>query len=302
MNIPGNKRPNYLKAGDTIGIVAPARKISAEELQPVIKIFEKWGLKVKLGKNIYATDNQYAGTDEQRAADFQAMLNDVEVKAILAARGGYGIVRIIDRLDFSSFIKTPKWIAGYSDVTVLHSHINRHCKTETLHCTMPISFTKDEESVALLKKALFGESLSYSIDDHTLNVSGEAKGQLIGGNLSLLYALASTPSDITTDGKILFLEDLDEYLYHIDRMMMQLKRSGKLSKLNGLVIGGFSEMKDNTVPFGKTAEQIIIDSVKEYNYPICFGFPAGHGIKNYPLYMGREVQLSVKEKTLLKFL
>lgn len=302
MNTPGNKRPPYLKAGDTIGIVAPARKILAEELQHAINILEGWGLKVKLGNNIYTTDNQYAGTDEQRAADFQAMLNDIEVKAILAARGGYGIVRIIDKLDFSAFTKHPKWIAGYSDVTVLHSHINRHYGIETIHCTMPISFTKDEESVSLLKNALFGEGLTYAIDGHTLNRTGEAKGELVGGNLSLLYALASTPSDIETGGKILFLEDLDEYLYHIDRMMMQLKRSGKLSKLSGLVIGGFTEMKDNTIPFGKTAEQIILDSVKEYTYPVCFGFPAGHSVKNYPLYMGKEVQLAVKEKTLLKFL
>ncbi len=295
-------RPSFLKPGDTIGIVAPARKISMEELKPAIEIFEKWGMKVKLGKNIYAIDNQYAGSDEERCADFQKMLDDSELKAIIAARGGYGIVRIIDKLDFSGFIKHPKWIAGYSDVTVLHSHIHKHFGIETLHCTMPISFAKNIESVTLLKQALFGEQFSYKIDAHPMNRNGEAEGELLGGNLSLLYALAATPSDLNTDGKILFLEDLDEYLYHIDRMMMQLKRSGKLSKLKGLVLGGFTEMKDNTVPFGKTAEEIIIDAVKEYNYPVCFNFPAGHGEKNFPLYLGRKVQISVQEKTLLKFL
>jgi len=294
--------PAYLKPGDCIGIVAPARKISAEELAPAIQEIENWGLKVRLGKNIYAARSQFAGADEQRCTDFQDMLNDAEVKAIIAARGGYGSVRIIDSLDFSSLRKNPKWIIGYSDMTVFHNHIHAHYGIETLHATMPISFTKDAESLSLLKKTLFGENPEYWIGDHPLNRKGEATGTLIGGNLSLLYSLASTPSDIDTTGKILFLEDLDEYLYHIDRMMMQLKRSGKLENIMGLVIGGFSEMKDNTVPFGKTAEEIILDTVKEYPYPVCFGFPAGHGVQNYPLVMGREVAFSVKEKTSLRFL
>jgi muramoyltetrapeptide carboxypeptidase len=294
--------PVYLKPGDCIGIVAPARKITAQELMPAISILENWGLKVKLGKNIYNSDNQYSGTDSERCSDLQAMLDDTEVKAIISARGGYGAVRIIDKLDFASFAKNSKWVIGYSDITVFHSHLHTCYNTETLHATMPVNFNKDAESLSLLKKALFGEELSYSIDSYPLNKKGESTGVLIGGNLSLLYALASTPSDINTDGKILFLEDLDEYLYHIDRMMMQLKRSGKLAKLKGLVIGGFSEMKDNTIPFGKTAEEIIIDAVKEYSYPVCFGFPAGHGDKNYPLFLGRNIALSVKEKTSLKFL
>ncbi len=295
-------RPAYLKQGDTIGIVAPARKVSAEELAPAINILESWGLKIKTGKNIFSVQDQFAGSDAQRTADYQDMLDDTEVKAIISARGGYGSVRIIDALNFSSFKKNPKWIIGYSDVTVIHSHVHTHIGIETLHATMPISFNKDAESPSLLKKALFGEELSYSILSTPLNRKGESKGVLVGGNLSLLYALAATPSDIDTKGKILFLEDLDEYLYHIDRMMMQLKRSGKLSGLKGLIIGNFSDMKDNTIPFGKTAEEIILDAVKEYDYPVCFGFPAGHGIKNNPLYLGREVELSVKEKTSLKFL
>lgn len=295
-------QPPYLKPGDTIGIVAPARKISAEELAPAIETLQSWGLKVKLGKNIYGIQNQFSGSDDQRRADFQSMLSDGDVKAILSARGGYGAVRIIDGLDFSAFTKNPKWVIGFSDITVFHSHIHTHYNIETLHAIMPVNFKKDIESLDLLRKALFGEEISYSIDAHPLNRKGESKGQLVGGNLSLIYALASTPSDINTDGKILFLEDIDEYLYHIDRMMMQLKRSGKLTKLKGLVIGGFSDMKDNVIPFGKNAEEIILDAVKEYNYPVCFGFPAGHRDKNYLLYLGREVDFSVKEKTSLKFL
>jgi len=294
-------RPSFLKQGDYVGIVAPARKISEEELLPAIRLLQSWGLNVKLGKHIYSTDYQFAGNDETRRHDFQAMLDNAEIKAIFSARGGYGAVRIIDKLDFSLFKRHPKWIVGYSDVTVFHSHIHKHTGVETLHCTMPINFEKDTESLQLLKKALFGEPLSYNYDNLLLNRAGEAEGVLVGGNLSLLYALAATPSDIDTDGKILFLEDLDEYLYHIDRMMMQLKRSGKLAKLKGLVIGSFSEMKDNTVPFGKTAEEIIADAVKEYNYPVCFGFPAGHGQKNYPLFLGRTAKLTVGKKVELSF-
>jgi len=294
-------RPSFLKQGDCVGIVAPARKISEAELLPSIKILQGWGLNVKLGKHIYAVDKQFAGSDDKRRHDFQAMLDDAEVKAIFSARGGYGAVRIIDALDFSLFKKYPKWIVGYSDVTVFHSHIHAHTGIETLHSTMPINFEKDSESLQLLKNALFGEAISYNYDSNSMDREGEGEGILVGGNLSLLYALASTPSDINTEGKILFLEDLDEYLYHIDRMMMQLKRGGKLAKLKGLVIGGFSEMKDNTVPFGKTAEEIIMDAVKEYSYPVSFGFPAGHGQKNYPLFLGRTAKISVGKKVELSF-
>lgn len=291
--------PPFLKPGDCIGIVAPARKISAEELNPAIKQLESWGLRVKLGAHIYATDNQFAGTDEERLADMQQMLDDEDVKAILPARGGYGSVRIIDKLDFTRFCQKPKWIAGFSDITVFHNHIQTHFGVQTLHCTMPINFGKNAESTELLRKTLFGELHEYSIPAHPLNRQGAGSGILCGGNLSLLYALTGTPSDIDTEGKILFLEDLDEYLYHVDRMMMQLKRAGKLAQLNGLVIGDFSDMKDNTVPFGKTAEQIIMDAVKEYSYPVCFGFPAGHGSKNFPLYLGRNYELIAGDKNVL---
>lgn len=285
--------PPYLQKGDTIAIVATARKISLEELQPAIDIVNAWGLKVVLSKNIFCIDNQFAGTDEERAADMQWALDDASVKAVICARGGYGTVRIIDKLDFSNFIKHPKWIVGYSDITVFHQHINQNFGVASLHATMPINFTKNEEATESLRKALFGEALTYTVPAHALNKTGESRGELIGGNLSLMYALCGSKSDIDTKGKILFIEDLDEYLYHIDRMMMNLKRSGKFQHLAGLIVGGMSDMKDNTTPFGKTAEEIILDAVKEYNFPVCFDFPAGHIDRNLALVMGREVNLFV---------
>jgi muramoyltetrapeptide carboxypeptidase len=287
-----NKLP-YLKPNDKIAIVATARKISAEELAFAIKILKAWGLQPVLGKNIYAIENQFAGSDAQRAEDLQWAINDDSIKAILIARGGYGTVRIVDAVDFTKLKTTPKFIIGYSDVTVLHSHIHTHIGAPTLHATMPINFDKNTEAVESLRKCLFGENISYQFETHSLNKTGKAKGVLVGGNLSLLYALSGTASDIDTRGKILFLEDLDEYLYHIDRMMLNLKRSGKLANLKALVIGGFTDMKDNTVPFGKTAEQIILDAVKEYNYPVCFNFPAGHIDRNLALCFGKEVSLKI---------
>jgi muramoyltetrapeptide carboxypeptidase len=226
--------------------------------------------------------------------DLQTMLNDPLIKAVISARGGYGTVRIVDKIDFSQFKKTPKWIVGYSDITVLHSHVN-NLKIETLHATMPVNFTKNLEATESLRKALFGENLNYQIEAHPMNKKGGAQGIVVGGNLSLIYALTGSVSDIDTNGKILFIEDLDEYLYHIDRMMMNLKRSGKLSNLAGLIVGGMTDMKDNTIPFGKTAEEIIIDAVKEFNYPVCFNFPAGHVDKNMAIYLGREAKLKVAD-------
>ncbi|HXU28360.1 MAG TPA: LD-carboxypeptidase [Bacteroidia bacterium] len=289
-----NKRP-YLKQNDKIAIVATARKISAEELAFAIETLKAWGLQPVLGKNIYAIENQFAGSDEQRAEDLQWAINDDSIKAILIARGGYGTVRIVDAIDFTKLKTNPKFIIGYSDVTVLHSHINTHIGVPTMHATMPINFDKNAEAVETLRKCLFGEKVAYQFETHPLNKTGGVNGVLVGGNLSLLYALSGTASDIDTKGKILFLEDLDEYLYHIDRMMLNLKRSGKLANLKALVIGSFTDMKDNAVPFGKTAEEIILDAVKEYNYPICFNFPAGHIDKNFALYFGKEINLKISQ-------
>jgi len=290
-----------LKKGDKIGIISTARKINIEELKYAIELIESWGLKVVLGKTIGASQDQYAGDDTLRSEDLQYMLDKADINAILCARGGYGTVRIIDDLDFSNFIKQPKIIAGFSDVTVLHSHLH-NMNAPTLHSSMPISFKSNtKESIESLKKALFGENSDISCDGHSLNRKGKAKGQIIGGNLSILYSLIGTPSDIDTKGKILFIEDLDEYLYHIDRMMTSLKRSGKLKSIKGLIVGGMTKMNDNTIPFGKTAEQIIFEAVSDYNYPVCFNFPAGHIDHNLTLKFGEDVQLDVGETTTLHY-
>jgi muramoyltetrapeptide carboxypeptidase len=285
--------PSYLTRGNKIAIIATARKITKEELKPAVGILESWGLNVVTGKNLFESSDQYSGTDEQRASDLQWALDDPEIKAILIARGGYGTVRIIDQVDFSAFRENPKWVIGYSDVTVLHQHINQNFKIATLHATMAFSFTKNEEATSSIRTALFGEELSYSIPSESLNREGQCEGEIVGGNLSLLYALSGSSSDLDTSGKILFIEDLDEYLYHLDRMMMNLKRSGKLDRIKGLIVGGMSDMKDNAIPFGRSAEQIVLESVKQFDYPVCFNFPAGHVDRNLALFFGRRARMSV---------
>ena len=271
-----------------------------EEINPAISILKEWGLKPVIGKTIGLIDNQFAGNDLDRIQDLQSMLDDPDIKAIICARGGYGTVRIIDELDFNNFINHPKWICGFSDITVLHSHINMNFNIATIHSPMCFNFPKAIE-LNTLKKALFGDELNYYIPSNKLNIKGNAMGELIGGNLSILYCLVGSKSDISTKGKILFIEDLDEYLYHIDRMMMNLKRTGKLSNLKGLIVGGMTDIKDNTVPFGKTAEEIILDTVKVYNYPVCFGFPAGHVENNSALIMGGMASLEVNDDVKLIF-
>jgi muramoyltetrapeptide carboxypeptidase len=293
--------PPYLKQGDKIALISTARKISRNELQEAIECIESWGLEVILGENLFNNHHQFSGKDDERTKDLQSMLDKPEVKAILCVRGGYGTVRIIDDIDFSHFQKNPKWLAGFSDITVLHSHINK-LNVASLHSTMPISFsTNTSESIKSLKDALFGKHLSIEIDLHPFNKFGEVKGQIVGGNLSILYSLIGSSSDLNTDGKILFIEDLDEYLYHIDRMMMNIKRSGKLSNLKGLIVGGMTKMNDNAIPFGKDAESIIKDMVSEYNYPVCFGFPAGHIKDNRALKMGVIAELKVDKKSSLNY-
>ena len=284
--------PAYLRKGDKIGIAAPARRILREELQDALALFEREGFPVVFAEHLFGAEHQFSGSDAQRAAGLQGLLDDPSVKAVISARGGYGTLRIIDRLDFTAFRRNPKWIIGYSDITVLHSHIHNF-GIETLHATMPINFSKNAEATGTLLKALKGEALQYDVAAHALNRPGIAEAEVVGGNLSLLYALAGSSSDISTKGRILFLEDLDEYLYHVDRMMLNLKRSGKLEQLAGLVIGGMTEMKDNAVPFGKTAEAIIADAVKEYDFPVCFNFPAGHVDRNLALVLGRKARLDV---------
>jgi len=296
--------PTSLKTGDKIAIISTARKISQEELKLAIEMFRKWGFDAVYGRNLFRENHQFAGSDQERTEDLQWALDDENIKAVICARGGYGTVRIIDNIDFSKFQQNPKWIIGYSDVTVLHSHIQKQLGIETIHATMPINFPKDgneNETLTSLKNALHNNNIQYTINSHPLNRIGNAEGILVGGNLSILYSLIGTASDINTDGKILFIEDLDEYLYHIDRMMMNLKRNGKLANLAGLIIGGMSEMNDNTIPFGKTAEEIISASVAEYSYPVCFHFPAGHQDDNRALILGRKIILNVGETVELQF-
>lgn len=286
--------PPYLKQGDTIAIIATARKISKEEIEPAVGFLKSKGLKVILGKNLFEIENQFAGTDEQRAEDLQWALNHQDVKAIIIARGGYGTVRLLEHIDFTEFKNHPKWLVGYSDVTALHSAIHQ-LGIATIHATMPLNFFKHAEATQSLIDNLFGNTTKIDIDVNIFNKPGAATGLLVGGNLSLLYALSGTTYDIDTTNKILFIEDLDEYLYHIDRMMMQLKLSGKLKNLKGLIVGGMTDMKDNLIPFGKTAEEIILDAVKDYVFPACFDFPAGHVDRNLALQFGAEVELTVSE-------
>jgi muramoyltetrapeptide carboxypeptidase len=289
--------PPYLKKGDDVILIATARKISSEELDPAITIIKSYGLNVILGEHIFEIDNQFAGTDLERKTDLQWALNHKTAKAIIIARGGYGSVRLVENLDFSEMKKNPKWLVGYSDVTVLH-HALHNEGLATLHATMPLNFTKNEEATKTMFDALFGNLNETKITENVfLNKDGIVNAEIVGGNLSLIYSLSGTPFDLNTNGKILFLEDLDEYLYHIDRMMMQLKLSGKLKNLAGLIVGGMSDMKDNQIPFGKTAEEIIFNAIKDYDYPVCFNFPAGHIDRNLALYFGKKASLIVNSSS-----
>ncbi|MDB5228303.1 MAG: hypothetical protein JWN78_2496 [Bacteroidota bacterium] len=289
-------RPPYLQKGDTIGITCPARKITGAEIQLAIDTFESWGLKVVLGDTIDKAHHQYSGTDKERRADLQRMLNDPNIKAIIAARGGYGTVRIMDDLDFRTLLDAPKWIVGFSDLTFLHAQLNCNIGMESIHATMPIAFQKNsEEAIQSLKDALFGHPLRYEFPSHLLNRNGEMQGEIIGGNLSILYSILGTKTILQTSNSILFLEDLDEYLYHVDRMMIAMKRAGKLKNLKGIIIGGMTEMKDNEITFGMNALEIVREHVEEYDYPVCFGFPAGHISDNRAIIMGRHAKLSVSD-------
>ena len=271
-----------------------------EKAETCIETLKEWGFKVKTGSTLGGQFNYFSGTDEQRLEDFQQMLDDYSIKAILCGRGGYGTVRIIDRLNFKKFKKNPKWIIGYSDITVLHSHIFGRYNIASLHSPMAAAFNDGEhnnEYIRSLELALTGQKLSYNCPPDLFNNAGTTSATLVGGNLSLLVNLTGTPSDIDTAGKILFLEDVSEYIYNIDRMMYQLKRSGKLSDLEGLIIGGFTEVKDTVMPFGKDVYEVIYDVIKEYNYPVCFKFPVGHTRENYVLKVGAQYRLKVGSKT-----
>lgn len=296
------KIPPYLQKGDTIAILATARKNIDDNLKPAIDLLHSWGLEVVIGKTIGLDDNQLAGTDAQRAEDFQHQLDNPNIKAIWCVKGGYGTVRIIDLIDFSKFKQNPKWIVGFSDATVIHSYLNK-LNIASIHGAMPITVERaTPETLESLRKALFGESLEYNIPFDSANKPGNAKGQIVGGNLSILYSLMGSSAQIDCKGKILFIEDIDEYLYHIDRMMMSLKRCGCFDGLNGLVVGGMTKMRDNDIPWGKNANQIIEDITKEYSFPIVYDFPAGHFHDNRALIFGKQVSLKINDKeTVLTF-
>ena len=287
--------PPALQPGQRVAIVSPARKISAAELAPAIATLQSWGLEVVLGETIAGDHHQFAGDDDLRRRDFQQQLDDPGIRAILCARGGYGTARIVDGLDFSRFAQQPKWVAGFSDITVLNSHLLA-LGHASIHGVMPVLFhqTGGEAALESLRRALFGEpALPIQAPAHALNRPGTATGELVGGNLSLLHTITGTASQASFAGRILFLEDLDEYLYHIDRMLLHLHRSGQLAGLAGLVVGHFSQMRDNTVPFGSAAEETINSYAQLYDFPVGYGFPVGHEADNLALVVGSAARLEV---------
>jgi len=298
------KTPPALEKRDKIGIIAPARNISREELHPAIELFESWGLEVKLGEHIFHSFYQFAGKDEERAQDLQLFLDDPSIKAIVCARGGYGTIKLMELLDFEQFVRNPKWIVGYSDITVLHSYITQKLGVKTLHATMPLNIISPAQNlpaIELLKKVLFGEAVEYTwTSSINCDMPKEITGEVIGGNLSVLYSLRGTSFDIDTTGKILFIEDLDEYLYHIDRMLMNFKHGDKFTGLKALLVGGMTDMNDNKTPYGFTAYEIIKDITKDYTFPVIFDFPAGHFKNNLPVIMGSELKIQKAEENKMK--
>lgn len=288
-------KPANLTEGSRIRIVSPAGKVKEEKVLPAVDLLRQQGFEVVLGKHVFDSHFQFAGTDEQRLSDLQQALDDPDCRAIVCSRGGYGAVRIAEKLDFTAFRNHPKWLVGFSDITLLHALFQQkgYC---SIHGAMPAFYLKDgqpTESFTALMDILTGKNQQFDCPAHPLNRTGKATGQVTGGNLSIFYSLLGTPFEPDTQGKILFLEDLSEYLYHLDRIMHSLRLAGKLQNLNGLIIGGFTEMKDNDSPFGQTIEEIILNSVKEYKFPVCFDFPAGHTDRNLPLVFGAQYELCV---------
>ena len=290
------KIPPYLRPGDTIGMLCPSGYMPYEKAVTAIETLTGWGFHVSPGKTLGHQFNYFSGTDDERLNDLQQMINDDNVKAIFCARGGYGMGRIIDKLSFKKFKKNPKWIIGYSDITVIQTHLFSKYKIASLHAPMAAAFNEGENKnqyIQSLHDALIGRRASYVCPGDDFNKKGKASGILVGGNLSLLAHLTGTSSDIKTENKILFIEDVGEYIYNVDRLMYQLRRSGKLKHLAGLIVGKFTDMKDTAIPFGQSVEEVIRDIIVEYEYPICFNFPVSHEKENYALKIGVEYKLSV---------
>ncbi len=310
MNLPNYnsghnpKIPPYLKQGDTIGITCPSGFITMEDIEPAVNKMKEWGFQVSTGQTVGLKDFTFAGSDDERRKDLQNMIDDPFVNAIMLGRGGYGAVRIIDDIDFTKFAAEPKWIIGFSDATVIHSHLNKNFGIASIHSKMCNSFPDDWalaeqaqiDSIESIRKCLTGEKMRYRVMANEKNKIGDAQGVLIGGNLSIIENLAATKSDINTDGKILFLEEVGEYFYNIDRMLWNIKRSGKLKKLSGLIIGGMKNKPDDVgEEFGKSVYEMVLEKVKEFNYPVCFDFPVGHQKENYALKCGVKHQLLVSD-------
>ncbi|MBA6152098.1 S66 peptidase family protein [Gelidibacter maritimus] len=300
-------RPPYLKAGDTVAIVAPAGilKNRQADIQRAQELMTSWGLHTVLGDHLFSTANHFAGTDEQRCADFQKAMDDPTISAIWAGRGGYGTVRIIDKLDYTKFRKKPKWVIGYSDITALHNQLHNQ-GFESMHAMMAAGVTEDlndiKETVATFKDAIFGKPLAYTLEGSSYNKVGTVSGELIGGNLTLLHTMLGSKTSMDTSGKILFIEEIGEYAYHIDRMLQSLKRAGYFDNCKGVIVGDFSKMRKNTTPWGSSVEQLILDVLADYDFPIAFKMPAGHEDDNRAMIFGRNVELSVgKEVSTLKF-
>ncbi len=294
-------KPEYLTKGDTIAIVAPSGVLKNYDnyINKAKELLKSWGLNVIIGENVFNDDGHFAGTDNERTLDFQNALDDKSIKGIWCARGGYGAVRVIDNLNFEKYKLDPKWIIGYSDITAIHNELHI-LNSESIHAIMCKSLNEldiyNSESVSLLKKTLFGEKISYKIKTNSYNIEGSTSGKLVGGNLTLLHCMLGSKSSINTEGKILFIEDLGEYLYHIDRMLYSLKRAGYFDNLNGLIVGDFTDLRKNTTPFGRNLKELILEIVSDYNIPVAFDFPAGHGKENFPLILGREIEFIVEKE------
>jgi len=289
--------PPYLQKGSTIGITCPAGAVNSEEMQPMFAQLEAWGFNLKIGKTIGTSFNKFSATDADRLADLQSLLDDDAIEAVFFGRGGYGVVRILDQIDFTQFKQKPKWLLGYSDITAFHSHLNNQMKISSIHAHMGGGY-KPNDFDTLSTQSIFdvirGKPIHYVIPAHAMNRVGVAKGELVGGNLALLSDLVGTDSDIHTQGKILFIEDIGEYKYNIDRMLWQLLRAGKLSHLAGLIVGGFTDTQDNPVPFGMTEYEIVWEKIKDFSFPVCFDFPVGHQARNMALKVGMQYQLAIE--------
>ena len=300
-------QPPFLKPGDTVAIVAPSGilKNKEGEVNQAKALLSSWGLHVILGSNVFRQNNHFAGTDAQRASDLQEALDDKSVSAIWCARGGYGAVRILDLLDFTELKKYPKWLIGYSDITAIHNQLNNE-GVQSIHALMCVSLTEDlseiQTSVDTFKSAIFGETLTYELEGSDYNRVGSTSGQLVGGNLTMLHTMLGSNTGINTDGKILFIEEIGEYKYHIDRMLQSLKRAGYFDNCVGLIVGDMSKLRKNTTQWGSSIEQLILDALSDCDFPIAFNMPAGHEKDNRALIMGTTVDLKVtKEKSNLVF-